>query len=259
MSNTQSSTTTIQLSSDLYRQEYRPSFVDKWDELIDWERRAEGENGFFTRLLREHGCRRVLDVAAGTGYHAITLTRDGFDVLAADGAESMIRKTRENADRWGVELPTTVADWRQLSKHVDGQFDAIVCLGNAFTHLFDEDDRVMALAEFRRVLRAGGILVIDHRNYDYILDNGFRSKHKYYYCGREVDARPIEIDINAVKFQYSFPDGSRHFLTLHPIRLNRMKTLLENAGFRNLTSYGDFEEDYDFDDTDFVVHVAATG
>lgn len=35
--------------SDHYRLEYIQSFVEKWDELIDWEMRAESEGDFFIR------------------------------------------------------------------------------------------------------------------------------------------------------------------------------------------------------------------
>ena len=33
--------------TDHYRWEYVKTFAEKWDELIDWERRAEGEGDFF--------------------------------------------------------------------------------------------------------------------------------------------------------------------------------------------------------------------
>jgi glycine/sarcosine N-methyltransferase len=52
--------------TDHYRREYVKTFAEKWDELIDWERRAEGEGDFFLEILRRHGARRVLDVATGT-------------------------------------------------------------------------------------------------------------------------------------------------------------------------------------------------
>jgi SAM-dependent methyltransferase len=244
------------ITSDHYQEEYHESFVDKWDELINWEARAEGEDGFFARILRKHRAQRVLDAASGTGYHAVMLRHDGFDVTAADGAAEMIRKTEENARERGVELPTVQADWRELSKHIDGTFDAIVCLGNSFTHLFDEDDRIATLQQFRKVLKPGGILVIDQRNYDRILDEGFSTKHQYYYVGAGVTAEPIEIDPEAVKFEYSYPDGAKHYLTMFPIRKQVLTGLLNDAGFKVLETYGDFEREYDPADTDFLVHVA---
>ena len=55
--------------SDKYQEEYVHAFVDKWDELIDWGGRAQAEGEFFIEKLREHGARKVLDVATGTGFH----------------------------------------------------------------------------------------------------------------------------------------------------------------------------------------------
>ena len=55
--------------TDKNREEYVNSFVDKWDDLIDWESRAKAEGDFFIECLKEHGAKKVLDVATGTGFH----------------------------------------------------------------------------------------------------------------------------------------------------------------------------------------------
>lgn len=249
------SATNQKVSSDLYREEYQPSFVEKWDDLIDWERRAEGEDGFFVDALREAGCERVIDVACGTGFHSVTLARAGFDVLASDGSPRMLEKTRENARERGVDLPVQQADWRWLSDQVEERFDALLCLGNAFTHLFTHDERVQAMRQFHRVLKPGGLAVIDQRNYDAILDEGFSTKHRYYYCGEEVEARPEEIADTHVRFRYRFPDGSVHHLTLYPIRQQVLTGLMLDSGFRRVRRYGDFESDYAKHEPDFIVQI----
>ncbi len=247
--------TTDTVSSDLYREEYQPSFVEKWDELINWERRAAGEDGFYEQLLRDAGCERVLDAAAGTGYHSVQLRKAGLDVLAADGAPEMVAKTAENAGDLGLDLPVQHADWRTLSDDVDGTFDAILCLGNAFTHLFSEDERINVLEEFRKVLDPDGLVVIDQRNYDAILDQGFSTKHEYYYCGENVDARPEAITDEYVRFCYRFPDGAVHHLTLFPLRQDHLAGLMKDVGFDNIRQFGDFKAPYDLHEPDFVIQV----
>jgi sarcosine/dimethylglycine N-methyltransferase len=67
-----------QRNTDHYKEEYVQSFVRKWDDLIDWEARAESEGDFFIRLLKERGVKRVLDVATGTGFHSVRLLQAGF-------------------------------------------------------------------------------------------------------------------------------------------------------------------------------------
>lgn len=247
--------TPASITSDSFQDEYKKSFVDKWDELIDWEGRAEGEGGFYANLLRGAGCTRILDAATGTGYHGVTLQKAGFDVTATDASAEMVAKTKENAAAHGVDLTVHEADWRTLSKDVDGPFDAVLVLGNAFTHLFDAEARVQAMTEFHEVLRSDGLLVIDQRNYDSLLDEGFSTKHRYYYTGDGVDARPEEITEEFVRFRYTFPDGDVHHLTMCPIRQDYVTGLMEGAGFRDVTRYGDFEVDYERLEPDFVIQV----
>ncbi|MEJ2141215.1 MAG: class I SAM-dependent methyltransferase [Gammaproteobacteria bacterium] len=242
--------------TDHYQDEYVKSFVEKWDELIDWERRWESEGDFFIEQLRAHGVERVLDVATGTGFHSVRLLSAGFDVVSADGSPQMLAKAFENARKRGQILRTVQADWRWLNKTIHEQFDAVICLGNSFTHLFTEHDRRKALAEFYATLNHDGILLLDQRNYDSILDEGFSTKHKYYYCGEEVIAEPEHVDEGLARFQYSFPDGSQYHLNMFPLRRNYTRRLMHEVGFQKIDTFGDFQETYKANEPDFFVHVA---
>lgn len=44
-----------------YETEYVKSFVEKWDEPIDWDARAESEGDFFIDVLRARGKHKILD------------------------------------------------------------------------------------------------------------------------------------------------------------------------------------------------------
>lgn len=244
--------------SSLFINEYTTEFVDRWDELIDWEKRRESEGGFFEGILNNNGVRTVLDIACGTGYHSVNLSLNGFQVTGSDGSPIMIRKAKENSARFGLKNARLVeAQWTSLSKAFPGEkFDAIVCLGNAFTHLFDDDERRTALKEIYGLLNDGGVAVIDHRNYDTILDKGFSSKHQSYYLGSTVDVRPESVSEDVVRFKYSYSDGSVHYLNLCPIRQDYFTGLLRQTGFQQVERYGDFKAEYDHYDPDFIMQVA---
>ena len=125
--------------TDHYVEEYVTSFVEKWDQLIDWKRRYESEGSFFVDQLKARGVRQVLDVATGTGFHSVRLLEEGFDTVSADGSPEMLAKAFHNGYTYGGHILRVVcADWRWLNRDVHGQYDAIVCLGNSFTHLFSE-------------------------------------------------------------------------------------------------------------------------
>jgi glycine/sarcosine N-methyltransferase len=239
-----------------YQEEYVKSFVEKWDELIDWERRWRSEGDFFVEQLRAHGVERVLDVATGTGFHSVRLLEAGFDVVSADGSPEMLARAFQNARKRGHILRAVQADWRWLNRTIHEQFDAVICLGNSFTHLFAEHDRRKALAEFYATLNHDGILMLDQRNYDAILDHGFSTKHKFYYCGEDVVAEPEHLDDGLARFQYSFPDGAVYHLNMFPLRKDYMRRLMFEVGFQHMETFGDFQETYKADEPDFFVHVA---
>jgi glycine/sarcosine N-methyltransferase len=242
--------------TDHYQAEYVRTFVEKWDALIDWEARERSEGAFFIDLLRRLGKHKVLDVATGTGFHSIQLLKAGFQVTSVDGNASMLSRAFENAREQGHILRTIHADWRWLNRDVHDKYDAIICLGNSFTHLFDERDRRRALAEFYAALRYDGVLILDQRNYDVILDEGFKTKHTYYYCGEDVRAEPEHVDEGLARFRYSFPDGSVFHLNMFPLRKAYTRRLLREVGFQEMMTYGDFHETYHDKEPDFFIHVA---
>jgi SAM-dependent methyltransferase len=177
-------------------------------------------------------------------------------VTSVDGSAAMLIKAFDNAKRRNLILNTVQADWRWLNKAIQGKYDAIICLGNSFTHLFDEMDRRRALAEFYAALRYDGILILDQRNYDTILDVGFNGTHKYYYCGDRVVAEPEHIDPALTRFCYAFPDGSVFHLNMFPLRKSYVRRLITEAGFLHIQTYGDFHHQYDQNGTYFFIHVA---
>lgn len=242
--------------TDHYKDEYVSGFVDKWDELIDWDGRANSEGDFFIRLLQEHGAKKVLDVAAGTGFHSVRLLENGFEVTSADGSPEMLAKAFENGRKRGHILRTVHADWRFLNKSVHDLYDAVICLGNSFTHLHSDNDRRKTLAEFYATLRHDGILILDQRNYDALLDHQVQPTHNFYYCGDNVKASPEHIDESLARFRYEFPDKSTFHLNMFPLRKEYVRQLMRDVGFQKVTTYGDFKETYREAEPDFFIHVA---
>lgn len=162
-------------------------------------------------LLRQHGCQRVLDVACGTGVDSIMLVEEGFSVTSVDASDKMLKyalKERWNRrhepafDKWVIEE----ANWMTLDKDVpqppEGGFDAVICLGNSFAHLpdckGDQSEHRLALKNIANMVRPGGLLVIDHRNYDHILSTGCAppGKNIYYKSDLTKDITTSVLTVN---------------------------------------------------------------
>ncbi len=249
---------TARSDSDRYREEYDEDFVARWDRVVGWATRAKSEGTFFIDMLRGAGVTKVLDAATGTGFHSVALAEAGFDVTAVDGAPFMVEKARENLAARGLDVRCEVAGWRQIDSVVAGPFDAIVCLGNSFGHLFSEADLDAALAGFRRVLVPRGLLVLDQRNYDAILD-GTAVKTKQSYCcvGDGATVTLDKLNDNRVRITYTLDGGDTvRWIETHPWRRRQIIRALEQAGFTGIETLGDYAPEFDPETVEFLVHVA---
>lgn len=95
---------------------------------------------------------RVLDVGGGTGVHAEWLAADGYDVELLDPIPLHVERARELAG-----ITARLGDARQLPVP-DESVDVVLLLGPLY-HLTERADRVRALAEARRAVRPGGLVV----------------------------------------------------------------------------------------------------
>jgi SAM-dependent methyltransferase len=118
---------------------------------------------------------RVLDCAAGIGLLAVGLALRGFDVVATDASPAMIARTIALAAAHGVDIPAITCPWEDLGRQgwVE-RFDAVFCVGNSLAHAPGRAARRSALAEMRSVLRHGGLLVVDSRNWELVRALGSR-------------------------------------------------------------------------------------
>lgn len=171
-----------------------------WEVFIgDKTSRTQHYKNFLVGLLRRKGCRRVLDVACGTGIDSVMLLEEGFQVTSVDASDKMLKyalKTRWNRrkdpafDNWVIEE----ANWLSLPEDIDhlvgDGFDAVICLGNSFAHMMDttgdQHEQKVALQNFERCVRPGGLLLIDHRNFDHILDTGSTPSKGIYYNSKHT-------------------------------------------------------------------------
>ncbi|WP_321356167.1 class I SAM-dependent methyltransferase [Pseudomonas extremaustralis] len=239
-----------------YSAQYSADFVERWDELIDWEKRKKGESGFFEQLLRAHGVRSVIDVSTGSGFHAVQFKEAGFDVVASDGSSTMLTKARANFRQRGLEIESHYLDWLELDPTVLGTFDAVVCLGSSLCHVFDVHERLTVLEKFRALLKPGGLLIVDQRNFFAIRAGKFKSSGNYYYCGTNASVSLGQVDEHLCEFIYSFDNAEQYRLKVYPLLPGELKEEVLACGFSDHESYGDFQPDYDMMNCDFVIHTA---
>jgi SAM-dependent methyltransferase len=220
---------------------------------------------FLVDYLNKHQCHRVLDACLGDGVDSIYLLQKGFSVVSNEPDAAFQKKAMKNAADHGVRLEIIQYDWRNLNQYApENLFDAIICLGNSITYLFEAEERELVLRNFRTLLRPGGILVIDERNYPYILANREKILHegaptssrKVVYCGDKVVARPIVIEESLVVMHYRHKENSQEgHLSLYPFKKGELREELEGQ-FEYLDIFSDFDKGYDAE-AGFYQHVCA--
>lgn len=103
----------------------------------------------------------ICDIGGAYGEYAFWLAERGYEVHLFDLAEEHIRIARAHEAGSGIRLAAAeVADARHIPRDA-GTADAILLLGPLY-HLPERADREACLAECRRLLKPGGVLVTAH-------------------------------------------------------------------------------------------------
>jgi SAM-dependent methyltransferase len=135
---------------------------------MEYEGASNHDAHFFARLLGRLRPRRVLELACGSGRVAFTLAA-ALPVAEIVGVDSSIDMLRQAA----MARDTAVPSVRERVSLVEGDmrdwpgtgvpFDAVVIACCSVSHLLTLDDRRRAWATAFRLLRPGGVFILDVR------------------------------------------------------------------------------------------------
>jgi glycine/sarcosine N-methyltransferase len=228
------------------------SFSADYDLFVNWEERLARELPFLEARLIEHGARRVLDVACGTGHHAIALAKRGYEVVGTDVSEGMVNRARQNAEAAGVSATFRQVGFGRLSQTIERSFDAILCLGNSLPSVLSEEELGAALADMAALLVPGGVLIIQNLNYDRVWPRqerfmplqSYRDGQEEWLFFRFVDFHPETLTFNMVVFRGDDEswDYRREATELRPIFSEELNRLLGQWGLGDVDCYGDYDQ-----------------
>ncbi|XP_076634032.1 glycine N-methyltransferase [Colletes latitarsis] len=258
-----------------------------WEVFIgDKKQRTQNYRDFLVGLLRDKGCHRILDVACGTGVDSVMLLEEGFEVVSVDASDKMLkyalksrwkRRKEQAFDNWVIEE----ANWLTLPndiRHLIGEgFDAVICLGNSFAHMpdtfGDQREQRQALLNFERCVKSGGLLLIDHRNYDYIIETGDIPPKCIYYNSQHmttikasvlfVSGKPaiVTLDYMITLDDAENDENQEHVsefrLSYYPHRLKVFTNMVDEAFHYRAKHviYGDFKSLDEVKHPGFYIHV----
>jgi SAM-dependent methyltransferase len=114
----------------------------------------------YTRLIGPVAGKRILDVGCGTGRGVLDFARKACLAVGVDASLDMLTCAKGKVTKdLNCFLAAAVAQQLPFS---DAAFDIVISLN--FLHLFSLETQRMIIAEMKRVVRPGGVLLVDFGN-----------------------------------------------------------------------------------------------
>ncbi len=142
------------------------SYIGRHAELYDLfyaSKPYADEAAFVHQCLQQHTVgptRRLLELACGTGSHAFALERLGYEIVATDYSEDMLRVARAKAARAPSRVDFQQQDMRSLE--LSGRpFDAVICLFDAIGYVASNDALGQVFEAVHHHLRPGGLFIFE--------------------------------------------------------------------------------------------------
>jgi SAM-dependent methyltransferase len=176
----------------------------------------------------------------------------------------MLARAEANLAACGLAIPLHQVDYRELDQHIEGPFDAVVCLSSSILHMPDDVEVVRAFRSMRGMLRQGGTLVLTQGT----TDKQWQERPRFILAINSSNfSRLFVIDYLDQGARYNVLDidhgesarGMEVWSIEYPRILLRddQERLLRETGFHSIGFYGSFLFDpYDKQDSDRLIAVA---
>lgn len=202
----------------------------------------------YKKLFSGCGISSILDCSIGTGCLTFCLCELGYEVSGSDISRPMLAQAAKKAAQKGIQIDLKHCDFRELSKQYHTKFSCVMSTGNALAHV-NNDDVAKTLREMDSLVKAGGYIYFDSRNWDKEL----KEKQRFKPFGKpfcKMDGTRIHyvqvwdyhsdasITINILQAYEKENEILRQEVYeehLIPFRKNQILSVLSQMGYQNIT------------------------
>jgi hypothetical protein len=195
---------------------FEKNLAREWATFVSADRRMENKLGdFLLEKLSDFKNEIILDAAMGVGSESVFLLSKEFNVISNEIDWTLIKHARAYAGRRNIKLKVTKYDWRHI--------------GDKFRKNY-----------FSAILVFGNSL----------------SCLNYVYCG-PIKAKPEWLPKKYIPFNLGYYINGDKIGTfrVYPFKNNEINELLKDAGYSQIYTYYDFEQEKK-EDCEFITYVA---
>ncbi|MCL2064489.1 MAG: methyltransferase domain-containing protein [Candidatus Cloacimonetes bacterium] len=201
---------------------------------------------FYKDLFGKKKYKDFLDCAVGTGQMLIPLAQMGFNVTGTDINQNMIKKATYNFAQNKLLGTFHVCDFKDLKSKVRFDYDCVLCSGNSLGHVKNEDIPI-AIQSMDSVLRPGGMIYIDSKNWDnvqlrrqrfYLFNPVIRDRGRVNY----VQVWDYNKDASIIVFNYlifeeidnKIVSKRQYYEIYYPFKIGLVLQTLEEMNYKNI-------------------------
>lgn len=214
-------------------------------DLLDTEKKAGAVKRNWQALLEGKNIRTMLDVSIGTGSMTLPVCELGVELSGSDLSRDMLDKCALKARDMGLDVELVQSDFCSVAGKFDRRFDLVASTGNSLPHVPNESV-LIALSQMDALVRPGGWLFFDIRNWDRILD-----EHTRFYTYNPTLHDDMRVNLVQVwdynpdgtitfNLLYTFERDNRIFrreildCTYHPVRRQLLLDHLNHLGYTDV-------------------------
>ncbi|MCP4364026.1 MAG: methyltransferase domain-containing protein [Planctomycetes bacterium] len=225
------------------------------------------EIGLLETYLKPGRNDRILDLCGGEGRHSLEMARRGYEkLIVLDYSDFLVRRGKDKAVEMGHNVHFLRSDARQPGLKA-GKFRYVILMANSFGYCLSDEENERMLHEVWRLLEAGGEMLLDLCDPDYVSKN-FRPFSRHEASEDVVVIRERELDRNRIMTRESVLSKARGLIregtyceTIYTE--GRINKLLAKAGFEEVQVRRNFSShqhagDYGFM-TDRMIVIGSKG
>ena len=129
----------------------------------------------FELVFQNKAIHSLLDVSIGTGSMTLPIADLGIKLYGSDLSQPMLDRCQKKCEARNISITLKHSDFRKVSGVFEDQFDCVASTGNSLGYV-SNSDVLATLEQMNTLVKEGGYLYFDLRNWDLIL----RKKPRYY-------------------------------------------------------------------------------